>query len=214
MYLQSMVQRIIVQLAITGIILLALGCRKDNPPGQPAPPTVVVPDLTIDDPPSFFAVMDGGAIFFQEGVGDISHTHGPFPELTDSITFLSSFVTDLSNIHAQISLVDQVFEGNSPTEEEFYGYFSPRNIPFTLHPDATSGIWILIHDPVPNLASAFVDQPTSSYFTITDMIPVDAGTNNPKVKVRAIFNCLIRHPNGGSPKTLTNGIFIGYFSRH
>jgi hypothetical protein len=209
-----MMQRIVLQVAISGIVLLAVGCKKDDPPGQPAPPTVVVPDLTLDDPPSFFAIMDGAAIFFQEGAADISNTYGPFQELTDSISFLSSFVTDLSNIHAEVSLVDQIFEGTAPTEEEFFAYFAPGSKPFALYPDATSGIWINIQDPVPNLASAFIDQPPSSYFTITDMIPMDAGTTNPKVKVRAIFNCVIRHPNGGSPKTLTNGIFIGYFSRY
>jgi hypothetical protein len=100
------------------------------------------------------------------------------------------------------------FTGSSPDTTIFKNYFSVETLPYSNN--ATNGVEVSMTDTTGSAWSTSKGLQTGSTFSIT-AVKEQWSVGMQYVKFVANFSCKLYDINGQNQKTLTNGVFVGFF---
>jgi hypothetical protein len=214
--------RYIIVLSTTFTLFAANACKKDEPEPEPTPtPIVQQPwDLPFSaSSPTFFKATINGANVQKTGesgsgwdfsIGSISHaTYGS--SLSDSEgNFIAS--VDIGRLYLP--------NGGYPGENAIRSYAREGSYTFGV-PDSPSlstyNVDVQYQDASGvNWSSYFGagTQTLSATCTITDTLHTTFFDGSNGIKFRATYNCTLYKLDGTATMSLTNGIYVGYFSEY
>lgn len=97
--------------------------------------------------------------------------------------------------------------GSSPDSTTFKNYFAVGSVPYSVN--ALNGIEITMYDGTTTWSTSTGAQ-TNSTFSFT-AVKEQWQLGSQYMKVIANFSCTLYDPSGANPKTITNGVYVGYF---
>ena len=197
---------------LAGALLVASCSKKDESEPEPNNNNNSN-EITINSSPRYSASIDSVAYSKVENgttvVKGLSSTYD-HPSIDTSI---GNYTSNLNNpgVSTYIRLVRRglVFTGALPDNSIFNSYFNPASYTYTL--SGTDGIKISWYDNSLqewSTDAGTADQ-TGSSFTITD-IKGENTSDGYLLKIKATFTCKLYNGSGQS-KTLTSGVYVGYF---
>ena len=193
-------------------LLLAItftACQKnDEAPSTPLP---AAPTYPISGAPAFTASVDGDLVIINV-TGTIENTSGYDGGGNPTTVHSDLYNHDLLEVLGGVRMSGLAYAGSVPTVPEFNAFFTIGAKAYESPTNAT-GVSIQYSRNGDPYNSSDGAQPGGSNFNITDVVQLpDDGSGITKVKVRATFNCTV-FGMGGSSLTITNGIFVGVYSR-
>jgi hypothetical protein len=170
-------------------------------------------EVTVNSNPQYSATVEGVSYSKTENGTTVmrglttTYTH---PGVDTSIGF---YISNLNNpgvgFYLKLSRSGLVFTGSASANATFKAFFDVASYPFTIGGD--NGIRVAWYDEAGQEWStdAGIADQTGSAFNIAE-IKEENTQDGYLVKVKATFNCKLYNGSGGS-KTLTNGVYVGYF---
>jgi ribosomal protein S4E len=119
----------------------------------------------------------------------------------------SIYKANTGQIYLEIDRGTLSFWGSVPDTTTFKNYFTTGSIAYSVN--AANGIQIIMSDTGATWSTSNGSQ-TGSTFSIV-AVKEQWISGNQYIKFLANFNCTLYDQNGLNPKTITNGVFLGYF---
>jgi hypothetical protein len=197
---------------LVAIIVLG-GCKKKN--DDPAPPAGGGNDtgtLTTSTVPFVQMTIDGASMSYTVGSTYGSYTDysaniaAPPASSTAHYTYIMHPVSDPDSPVFGVSLGTFQFQGGSPTDAQFFGFFPTGQVDYgdtETYDDLAMITW---WDGSQEWSTFWGDEQTGSSFNIVETLPLpSSGTSS--ILVRATFTCKLYRDGdeNGEFKQVTNG---------
>ena len=169
-------------------------------------------DITIDSEGLFSCDGSGTDYVIYDSTGLVQQLFITTPATVTSCQFVNFEGEPYST---QIQFYGMSIAGTDATQEEMDAFFAPGTRSFSLAAGLTPGAFIAINREATDMTTWYQTnvnpQPSSSFFTITD---AQGWMDGPvyKVKVRAVFQCMMWSVSGGNEMQCVDGIFVGDFT--
>lgn len=202
---------------LAAIIVLG-GCKKND--DDPAPPVGGGPGgtLTASTVPAVQMTLDGASVSYTHGTSYGSFTDfasdiaTPPASSTAHYTFIMHPVADPGSPVFAVNLGTYNFQGSSPTDSQFFGFFPTGPVQYGDTETYTDLVTITWWDASGQEWSTFwgEDQTGSSFNIVETLQLPSAGTSS--ILVRASFTCKLYHDDeSGQFMQVTNGTGVFRF---
>lgn len=178
-----------------------------------------ITQVTINSTPRFTGTVNGIAVSYIEGSNNVVSSCGsdgnvaPYPDPSE-FKYSSSLYDDntyLTYLNVKLGTLI-VPNGGYPSETQFNSFFTTGTKPYTQ--DAENGVSISMMDNNFDVWSTeYGTGDQSGYSFKIDQVKQETIAGTYSVKVKASFSCKLYKYLSGEEKTITNGVFIGYFGK-
>lgn len=201
-----------ITLLLIAAIMFNYSCKKDSKDNSNPGPEVI----SIESTSRVTASIDGAGYSKIEdnqtvrGGTSADKSLSPLPDSCKAN--YTSYFSNVDQTVGYFSITKRrlVYQGgSSPSNAVFKGFFNPGTYPYAVIP--LNGIIVTYYDAAGKTWSTDMGSKnqTGSVFTISQ-IKEESQFGQYSIKVMANFNCKL-YNDSGEQKTLTNGLFIGYF---
>ncbi len=204
-----MVQRIICTLAIALMLIVGISCSKKRE--QYRPPASVAANPVTDPFPAFkFNAIIGGNIYSYSADSNHLEPASLVPQTGDFSSSLYDTLSHKDYIEVNIGTTDEnniknvdslkyFFRNGSRLYTKIFGYENLHGVSIT---------WL---DPNGNTWYSSTGDQLNSSFQIENAVVYKEPDNSLITAVTLSFSCTLYDENGGSPRKLTNGKYVGLF---
>lgn len=216
---QRILTNLFLPLLFVGITLAS--CKKDEEDSTPDPPPVALKpwDMPFSESSDvYFTATINGTTIQKEGQSGVGWGLSVGQD-SSFATFSSSLEDEDANFIADVSIGRLRMSGGYPSETALRNYVKKGSYTFGIPdntPQNTFNAEVQYQDANGvNWSSYFGagTQSGTSTFTITDTLHVNTG-GTAYVKFKATYNCTLYNLAGTQTMSLTNGVFVGYFSEY